>query len=70
MKILWEFTLQTDKKLEYNKPDLVILAKKEKTVYIVDVGCPFDTRINEWERTKIEKYTDLKYELPKVGKGK
>ena len=69
VKILWDFTIQTEKKLEYNKPDLVILAKKEKTVYIVDVGCPFDTRIKERERTKIEKYTDLKYELPKVRKG-
>ena len=34
----------------------------------MDVGCPFDTRIKERERTKIEKYTDLKYELPKVWK--
>ncbi|CAB3999177.1 Hypothetical predicted protein [Paramuricea clavata] len=49
------------KKLDYNKPDLVILNKKEKTTHIVDVGCPFDTRVKERERTKIEKYTDLKY---------
>ena len=34
VKILWDFTIQTEKKLEYNKPDLVILGKKEKTVYI------------------------------------
>ena len=31
VKILWDFTIQTEKKLEYNKPDLVILAKKEYT---------------------------------------
>ena len=69
VKIVWDFTLHTEKKLEYNKPDIVILAKKEKAVYIVDGGCSFDTRIKERERTKIEKYTDLKYELPKVWKG-
>ena len=33
------------------------------------VGCPFDTRSKDTERTKIEKYTDLKYELLKVWKG-
>jgi hypothetical protein len=31
VNILWDFTIQTEKKLEYNKPDLVILNKKEKT---------------------------------------
>ena len=31
VKILWDFTIQTEKTLEYNKPDLVILNKKEKT---------------------------------------
>jgi hypothetical protein len=46
------------------------LNKKEKTTHIVDVVCPFDTRVKESERTKIEKYTDLKYELPKGWKGK
>ena len=68
-KILWDFTIQTEKKLEYNKPDLVILNKKEKIIYIADIGCPFVTRIKERETSKIEKYTSLKYELPKVGKG-
>jgi nitrogenase molybdenum-iron protein alpha/beta subunit len=59
VKILWDFTIQTEKKLDYNKPDLVILNKKEKTTHIVAVGCPFDKRVKERERTKIEKYTDL-----------
>jgi hypothetical protein len=34
MKILWDFTIQTEKKPEYNKPDLVVLNKKEKTTHI------------------------------------
>jgi hypothetical protein len=45
------------------------LNKKEKTTHILDVGCPFDTRVKERERTKIEKYIDRKYELPNVWKG-
>ena len=33
VKIIWVFTIQTEKKLDYNKPDLVILNKKEKTTH-------------------------------------
>ena len=40
-------------------------------MHIVDVGCTFDTRVKERERTKIEKYTDLKYmSYQSYGKGK
>lgn len=56
VKILWDFTTQTEKKLEYNKPDLVVLNKKEKITYIVDIGCPFDTRIKEREKNKNREY--------------
>ena len=60
VKIQWDFTTQTERKLEHNKPDLVVLNKKERIAHVVDVGCPFDTRVKDTERTKIEKYTDLK----------
>ena len=44
-KMLWDFAIQTDKKLEHNKPDLTIVDKEKKICYIVDVACPFDSRI-------------------------
>ena len=56
------------KEATYNNPDIIILAKK-KTVYIVNVGYTFDTRIKDQERTKLEKYTHLNYELRNVWKG-
>ena len=59
VKILWDFTIKTERQLEHNKPDLVILKKKKKTCCIVDVTCPFDTKIDESKRTKINQYTDL-----------
>ena len=42
-----------------------MILEKKKTCYIVDVACPFDTKIDESKRTKINKYTDLRYELLK-----
>eukprot|EP00795_Rhopilema_esculentum_P007658 gene7658-13482_t len=47
-------------------PDLVLLDKKGRTCYIIDVACPFDTRVKKKKKEKFEHYTDLKYELLKV----
>ena len=33
---------------------------------IIDVACPFDTRIQEKEKEKVEKYQDLKREIKRI----
>ena len=65
VKILWDFSIQTEIKIDHNKPDIVLLDKKEKTCYVIDVAWPFDTRVEKKEKEKFEHYTDLKYELLK-----
>ena len=45
VKLLWDFSIQTEIKIDHNKPDLVLLDKKEKTCYVIDVACHFDTRV-------------------------
>ena len=67
-KILWDFPIQTDHRLEHNKPDIVYIDKMGKTCYIIDVACPFDTRIKQKEMEKIERYQDLKREIKKIWK--
>lgn len=69
-KILWDFKIQTDKPLESNRPDITVLNKKEDTCWIIDVACPFDTRVHEKEKEKIEKYQDLKREMLRLWKCK
>lgn len=39
VKILWDFTIQTDKKLPHNKPDIVVVEKTSRTCQIIDVQC-------------------------------
>ena len=34
VKLLWDFSIQTEKKIEHNKPDIVILDKKQKVCLI------------------------------------
>ena len=43
----------------------MVLDKKQKLCLIIDVACPFDTRIKKKEQEKIEYYNDLKYEILK-----
>ena len=43
-----------DRHLDYNRPDIVVMEKEGRVCYIiVDVACPFDTRVAEKEREKI-----------------
>ena len=67
-KILWDFSIQTERKIEHNKPDVVLLDKSKKVCFVLDVACPFDTRVIKKEKEKIEFYTDLKYEILKCWK--
>ena len=47
VKLLWDFPIQTDHHIDHNKPDIVIYEKKKRDCWIIDVACPFDTRVEE-----------------------
>ena len=48
--------------------DLILLEKKEKICYKVDVVCLFDPRIVKKEKDKVKKIIDYKYETLKMWK--
>ena len=65
-KILWDFTVQSDRKIEARRPDIVFIDKKEREVVIIDVAIPGDDRVKDKELEKLEKYQLLKDEIAKV----
>ena len=65
-KILWDFSIQTDHVIETRRPDLVVVDKKERSCKIIDFAVPGDSRIEEEEKDKIEKYQELGRELQKI----
>ena len=68
-KLLWDFfKIQTDNKVEHNKPDIVVLDKIERKCLIIDVACPFDTRVKGKEKEEIENYQELKREFKWIWK--
>ena len=67
VKILWDMNIQTDKIVEHSRPDIVIFDKSTRSCKIVDVACPFDTRVIMKEKEKVDKYQNLKYDEEDVG---
>ena len=55
-KFLWHFIIQTDHVIEARRPDLVVVDKKERSCKIIDFAVPGDSRLEEKEKDKIEKY--------------
>ena len=58
--------MQTDHVIEARRPDLVVVDKKERICKIIDLAVPGDSRIEEKEKGKIEKYQELGKELQKI----
>ena len=52
-KLLSDFKIQTDNKVEHNKSDIEVLDKIERKYLIIDVACPFDTRVKGKEKEEI-----------------
>jgi hypothetical protein len=64
VKILWDFKIQTDKRLPHNMPDITVVEKDR--VWIIDVAIPGDSRIEMKEQEKITKYQDLRIEIQMI----
>ena len=69
-KILWDFSIQTDHFIEAWRPDLVVVDRKERSCKLIDLAFPGDSRIEEKEKDKTEKYEDLGRELQKIWNAK
>ena len=63
---MWDFGIQTDHVIEARRPDLFLVNKKERICKIIDFAVLGDTRIEEKEKEKIEKYQELGRELQKI----
>ena len=63
VKILWDFTIQCDRKIEARRPDFVFVNNKKREVVMIDVAIPGDDRAKEKE---LEKYQLLKDGIAKV----
>ena len=61
-----DFSIPTDHVIEVRRPDLFVVDKKGRSCKIIDFAVPGDSRTEEKEKDKIEKYQDLGRELQKI----
>ena len=66
MKLLWDFTIQCDRQIPHNRPDIVCVDYLTSKSYLIDVAIPGDSRIKEKVSEKHQRYTDLKIEIQKM----
>lgn len=62
-KLYWDRTIITDKTVHFNRPDLTLLDKNNKTVYLIDIAIPNTHNLTSTHTEKITKYTDLAIEI-------
>ena len=62
-KLISDINMQCDNVTVERRPDIVIVNKMEKTAIIIDVAVPWDKRIIDKEKEKIEKYQNIKREI-------
>ena len=70
-KLLWDFLVQTDHKIEHNRPDMVAIDKKERNCTIINIACPFDRGISHekkktrknWKVPRLKKIAEVPMEM-------
>ena len=65
-KILWDYSIQSDHVIKAWRPDLVLVDKEDRSCKIIHFAIPGDSKIEEKEKVKIEKYQVLGMELHKI----
>lgn len=55
-KVLWNFSILSERRIEHNKPDIVVLDKNQRMCHIINVACPFDTTIKKNEQGQNTKH--------------
>ena len=69
-KILCDFTIQGERKIEARRPDIVFVDKKEREVVIIDIAIPGNDRVKDKELEKLEKYQLSKDEIASLAYAK
>jgi hypothetical protein len=68
--VMWDFSIHTDRKINANRPDIVVRDKLKKTCLLIDVSIPSDRNTSLKTFEKISKYKDLEIEIEKSWKEK
>ena len=66
--LYWDKQIITDKTIDHNKPDIILMDKSKRITYVIDIAVPSTNNLKKTEETKIQKYRALKTEILKIWK--
>lgn len=61
--VYWDTAIQTIKHIEHNRPDIVVVDKRQRRGFIIDVAVPIDENVSRSYSEKVRKYEELSYEI-------
>ncbi|RZF38074.1 hypothetical protein LSTR_LSTR006473 [Laodelphax striatellus] len=62
-KIYWDRSIRTDLTIMANRPDVMMMDKKKKIAFLIDVAIPLNHNLRSTQAEKINKYVALAEEL-------
>ena len=65
-KLLWDYSIRTDRVIPAHQPDLTLVDKIINKVSLIDVAVPWDSRAEQKEQEKRNKYQGLRIELRRL----
>ena len=65
-KLLWDFDIKCDRMIKERRPDLVVVKKRSREAFLIDVAVPGDSRVAAKELEKKIKYQDLAIEVQRM----
>ena len=65
MRITWDMTIFTDRRLNHNRPDITVVHKDTQEWTLIDIAVPADQNILTTE-DEVARYQDLELEIKRV----
>ncbi|XP_044751668.1 uncharacterized protein LOC123311664 [Coccinella septempunctata] len=65
-KLYWDNSVETDRMITHNRPDIILFDKEKRKVTIIDVTVPADDNISRAYSEKLNKYHDLAFEMKEM----
>ena len=65
-KLYFDRAILTDRTVHYNRPDITLIDKTNKTGYLIDIAVPNSHNIQTTKAEKLNKYIELKDEITRM----
>ena len=66
VRITWDMTVYTDRKLNHNRPDITLVQKDTQEWTLIDIAVPADQNIISTEEEKVDRYQDLAFGIKRI----